>query len=174
MLDLDIQRAVTVLRGRGVARGDRVAVLARNSVHQIILQQAMMRMGAIFVPLNWRLSNKELAQLLADCTPRLLFTDREGVNGGRIIVEPMTALVAGIDAAEPAPAGPPHGATDTCIILYTSGTSGMPKGALLTPMFLLATGVNFGTLGDVDTGDTFLCDSPMFHVMASPRRSGRR
>lgn len=164
-LDADIQRAVTVLTDRGVARGDRVAVLARNCVHQIILQQALMRMGAIFVPLNWRLSEKELAQLLADCTPRLLFTDRDAFDGGGIIVETMAMLVAAIDAAEPAPVGPAHGAQDTCIILYTSGTSGTPKGALLTPMFLLTTGFNFGTLGDVDTGDTFLCDSPMFHVM---------
>ena len=63
-LDQDIQRAITVLTGAGVGTGDRVAALARNSVHQVILQQALMRIGAIFVPLNWRLSLSELTRLM--------------------------------------------------------------------------------------------------------------
>jgi fatty-acyl-CoA synthase len=75
-LDRDVQRAVAVLTRDGVTRGDRVAALARNSVHQVVLQQALMRIGAIFVPLNWRLSLPELARLLLDCTPRLLVADQ--------------------------------------------------------------------------------------------------
>ena len=54
--DVDIQRAMAVLAGEGVTKGDRVALLARNSVHQIILQQALMRLGAIFVPVTILLS----------------------------------------------------------------------------------------------------------------------
>lgn len=76
-LDTDIQRAVTVLRAEGIVKGDRVAVLARNNVRQVILQQALMRLGAIFVPLNWRLSQHELGLLLKDCTPSILYTDEE-------------------------------------------------------------------------------------------------
>ncbi|KGJ08609.1 acyl-CoA synthetase [Paracoccus versutus] len=165
-LDRDIQQAVAVLLDEGVGRGDRVAVLARNSVHQVILQQALMRLGAIFVPLNWRLTRPELGQLLADCTPAILYTDDDlpalpaGCRGAS-----FTGFAAAVDAARPAPRPAPHSGHDTCIILYTSGTSGVPKGALLTSAFLLATGVNFNVLGEVDTGAVFLCDSPMFHVI---------
>lgn len=165
-LDLDIQRAVTLLLERGVGRGDRVAALTRNSVHEIILQQALMRIGAIFVPLNWRLSLPELGRLLQDCTPRLLYSDGalpalpEGCDNVA-----MQDFITAVDAAQPSPRCAPHSGKDTCIILYTSGTSGTPKGALLTSVFLLATAVNFAILGEVDTGCVFLCDSPMFHVI---------
>lgn len=165
-LDADIQRAVQVLTAQGVTRGDRVAALARNSVHQVILQQTLMRIGAIFVPLNWRLSLPELARLVQDCTPRLIYADQdlpdlpEGCRPGT-----MRDFARAVDAAELGPPCPPHSGMDCCIILYTSGTSGTPKGAMLTSQFLLATAVNFNVLGEVDTGAVFLCDSPMFHVI---------
>ena len=162
----DIQRAVGILTARGVARSDRVAALARNSVHQIILQQALMRIGAIFVPLNWRLSLRELEKLVQDCTPRLVYADQEVPTLPKgCEAATMTDFAKEVDAAEPAPPPPPHSGMDTCIILYTSGTSGTPKGAMLTSVFLLATAMNFGVLGEVDTGGVFLCDSPMFHVI---------
>lgn len=165
-LDRDIQRAVTVLAGVGVTRGDRVAALAKNSVHQLILQQALMRLGAIFVPLNWRLSLAELARLMLDCTPRLLVADQDlPALPPDCAAITMAGFAASVDAAEPAPRCPPHSGLDCCIILYTSGTSGTPKGAMLTSQFLLATAVNFNVLGEVDTGAVFLCDSPMFHVI---------
>jgi fatty-acyl-CoA synthase len=165
-LDADIQRAVALLHHEGIGKGDRIAVLARNSVYQIILQQALMRLGAIFVPLNWRLSQQELALLLEDCTPAILYTDDE------IPVLPpgcrsysFSCFASEMSAFDPAPRCPLHSGCDTCIILYTSGTSGVPKGALLTARFLLATAVNFNVLGEVDTGCIFLCDTPMFHVI---------
>lgn len=165
-LDADIQRAVAVLLADGVGRGDRVAALARNSVYQIVLQQALMRIGAIFVPLNWRLSPMELGRLLADCAPRLLYADQElPPLPPDCRTETMAGFVEAVEAAAPAPRCPPHSGMDCCIILYTSGTSGMPKGAMLTSQFLLATAVNFNVLGEVDTGAIFLCDSPMFHVI---------
>lgn len=165
-LDTDIQRAVTVLRAEGIAKGDRVAILARNNVHQVILQQALMRLGAIFVPLNWRLSQQELGLLLKDCTPSILYTDEdipELPPGCRS--KSFREFASTVAVAEPGLRCTPHSGHDTCIILYTSGTSGVPKGALLTSQFLLATAVNFNILGEVDTGCVFLCDSPMFHVI---------
>lgn len=166
MLDTDIQRAVGVLAEEGVAPGDRVAVLAPNSVDQLILQMALLRMEAIFVPLNWRLAPGELARILDDCRPLLLVTDRatpQVAPGCRVLQ--IAALSARIGAAEPVPAGPRGKADATAIILYTSGTSGTPKGVMLSPEFLFATGVNFGFVGEVDTGCVFLCESPMFHVI---------
>jgi fatty-acyl-CoA synthase len=165
-LDYDIQRAVAVLAARSIERGDRVAALARNSVHQVILQQALMRIGAIFVPLNWRLSLSELGRLLEDCGPRLLISDQDLPDlPARCEAITMGDFAQAVDAAEPTARLPAHPGLDTCIILYTSGTSGTPKGAMLTSKFLLATAFNFNVLGEVDTGAVFLCDSPMFHVI---------
>ena len=165
-LDLDVQRAVTVLRQEGVTRGDRVAVIWHNSVYLLILQQALMRLGGIFIPLNWRLSSLELSRLLADSTPRLLYTEDSlpvlPPNCRKLCI---ANLAAAIDAAEPAPPCPPPSMNDVCMMLYTSGTSGHPKGVLITPQFLLATAVNFTALGDVCGSSVFLVDAPMFHVI---------
>lgn len=166
-LDLDIQRAVTVLRSEGIVRGARIAVLSPNSVYQIILQQAAMRLGAIFVPMNYRLSPQELAHLLNDCAPTVLISDistSDLPSGCRKIG--MTTFAGSLANAIPSPRGSAVlTANETCVILYTSGTSGTPKGAMLTSRFLLATAMNFGILGEVDAGCVFLCDSPMFHVI---------
>ncbi|KEP71150.1 acyl-CoA synthetase [Thioclava dalianensis] len=165
-LDLDIQRAITALSAQGIGPSDRVAALAHNSVYLIILQQALMRMGAILVPLNWRLSASELARLLEDCDPKLLYCDREVPplpEGCRALS--FDSFRTALATANPAARRPPGSASTPCIILYTSGTSGTPKGALLTPTFLMATAVNFSVLGEVGAGATFLCDTPMFHVI---------
>lgn len=165
-LDADIQRAVALLRHQGIGAGERIAVLARNSVYQIILQQALMRLGAIFVPLNWRLSEHELAHLLEDCTPTILYSDDRSLELPPSCRNRSFASFAfDIAAFDPAPRCLPQSSRNTCIILYTSGTSGVPKGALLTAQFLLATALNFNVLGEVDTGCIFLCDTPMFHVI---------
>ncbi|MGZ8347509.1 MAG: AMP-binding protein, partial [Allosphingosinicella sp.] len=77
-LDRRADAAVAVLRGRyGVARGDRVAAIARNHVELVVLQLACTRLGAIFVPLNWRLSETEIATAIEDCAPVLLTGDAQ-------------------------------------------------------------------------------------------------
>ncbi|WYZ46246.1 hypothetical protein EsH8_IX_000471 [Colletotrichum jinshuiense] len=165
-LNSDIQRATAVLSDQGVRPGERVATVSVNNVHQIILQQALMRLGAAHVPLNWRFARPELAKLLADCTPTILFTDVDPPElplGCRHFS--FAKFAAEVDSAEPGPrleARPSH---ETSIILYTSGTSGAPKGVMLTGQSILATTVNFSILTEVDTGSVFLCDGPMFHFM---------
>ncbi|CAH2603933.1 Long-chain-fatty-acid--CoA ligase [Rhodovastum atsumiense] len=167
-LDAAIRRTVTVLAGtHGVARGQRVAALARNSVELLLLQQATLRMGAIFVPLNWRLAAPECRRILQDCAPTLLVVDPavapDGVADCR--VETVAALAAAIAAAAPAGPLPPVPADLPCLILYTSGTSGVPKGVMLTGANLFFTAVNFGVVGQVSEASVFLCDAPMFHVI---------
>ncbi|MDT8266949.1 AMP-binding protein, partial [Roseomonas sp. DSM 102946] len=101
-LDTDIQRAISALTARDVKEGDRVATLARNSVHQVILQQALMRIGAIFVPLNWRLSSVELGRLVLDCAPRLLIADQElPPLPPDCTAETMASFAAAVDGAQP-------------------------------------------------------------------------
>jgi fatty-acyl-CoA synthase len=163
-----VQRAVTALAGLGIEPGQRVAVIARNSGDLLILQQAMMRLGAIFVPLNWRLSRPEQADILADCAPSLLVTDEDAT--GMILPRGCRAMSVigfsdGVDKAAVAPVAPLPPADAPIIILYTSGTSGRPKGVLITSRNVFATAVNFGVLGQVSQDSVFLCDTPMFHII---------
>ncbi|TPE48194.1 AMP-binding protein [Amaricoccus solimangrovi] len=166
-LDRAIDKASAALAELGLAPGERLAVLARNSADLVIAQQAAMRMGAIFTPLNWRLAPAELAPILADCAPKLLLGDGtvsvEAPEGCRAVS--LADFVAASEATAPVSRRPERKAGDPCVILYTSGTSGVSKGVILTPRTLFFTGVNFGVLGGVSHSSVFLCESPMFHVI---------
>lgn len=163
-----IQRAVATLVDFGIGPGQRVAVIARNSADLLILQQGAMRSGAMFVPINWRLSRPEQADILADCAPSLLVTDEDA--GNMVLPRRCTAISVAefrnaVDKAAAAPVSPLPSADTPVIILYTSGTSGRPKGVLITGRNVFATAVNFGVLGQVAHDSIFLCDTPMFHVI---------
>ncbi|KAL8369827.1 hypothetical protein RB595_000257 [Gaeumannomyces hyphopodioides] len=186
-LDGDVSTAAAHLAGEGVRAGDRVAVLAPNSVYLVILQHALMRLGAIFVPLNWRLSLPELARLLADCLPAILYTHSSHGGGGTGTpssgLTTETAPPPGgcrhldwtqtfVDPIRGARKSPPEPITPRAVsadamatILYTSGTSGKPKGVVLTRRNMAATGLNFSALGAVEETSMLLCDAPMFHVI---------
>jgi fatty-acyl-CoA synthase len=149
-----------------VETGSRVAALSHNSIELILLQLACARAEAILAPLNWRLSTAELRVLLEDCAPALLFGDDRLAAMGGIDLPILTpeALAARLEQAEPAPEEPGNAALPS-LMLYTSGTSGKPKGVLLTEANLFATAVNFAVLGEVSASSAFLVDSPMFHVI---------
>jgi fatty-acyl-CoA synthase len=171
-LDHDIQRIVALLTSEGVLPGDRVAVIAANSVYLLMLSQALLRIGAIFVPLNWRLSIPELEQLLDDCTPRLLYYDSNDMPSlpAGSVGRRMQDLPTDMQRVTPILTERPRTtrtARDPCMMLYTSGTSGKPKGVILTSAGLLASAINFSVLGEVDSSCVFLCDSPMFHVIGA-------
>ncbi|BCG72243.1 4-coumarate--CoA ligase [Mesorhizobium sp. 113-1-2] len=167
-LDEAIQRAVGVLEtGYGVKPGQRIATLARNSADLLILQQAAMRLGAIFVPVNWRLASAEQQAILEDCGPALLLHDTApdiALPEGCIPIE-VSAFARAVEAQAPAPRCPLPAGDAPSIILYTSGTSGRPKGVIVTERNAFATAVNFGVLGRVGNASIFLCDAPMFHVI---------
>ncbi|WP_407660544.1 AMP-binding protein [Mesorhizobium huakuii] len=167
-LDEAVQRAVRVLEtGHGVKPGQRIATLARNSADLLILQQAAMRLGAIFVPVNWRLAGAEQQAILADCDPALLLHDAapQAALPERCIPVDVAAFAAAVEAEAPAPRRPLPADDAPSIILYTSGTSGRPKGVIITERNAFATAVNFGVLGRVGNASIFLCDAPMFHVI---------
>ncbi|TPL85982.1 AMP-binding protein [Mesorhizobium sp. B2-3-12] len=167
-LDEAIQRAVGVLETAwDVEQGQRIATLARNSADLLILQQAAMRLGAIFVPLNWRLAGAERRAILADCGPALLLHDAAlglAPTDGCMSVD-IAAFARAVEAQAPAPRRVLPASDAPSIILYTSGTSGQPKGVVVTESNALATAVNFGVLGRVGNASVFLCDAPMFHVI---------
>ncbi|MGD2134287.1 MAG: AMP-binding protein, partial [Maricaulaceae bacterium] len=162
-LDRATARCAGALAARGVGVGDRVASLAKNRVGLAMLHLACARLGAIYVPLNWRLSPAEIAALVEDCDPRLICgdaaLDAAGLNGIG-----LDALEDEVEHAAPHPLAPTEPDRPS-LILYTSGTSGRPKGVLLSERNLTETAINFSMLGEVTHDSRFLCDAPMFHVI---------
>jgi fatty-acyl-CoA synthase len=149
----------------GPASGTRVATLAKNCAEMLILQLACARAGAVFVPYNWRLAIPEIAELIADARPELIFHDSEfsTATGSvrRMLMGDMTAL--GTEGARP-PGNARRGFDDPMTLLYTSGTSGRPKGVIVTEANAFWGSINFVHGNGVTTGSVFLCDMPMFHT----------
>ncbi len=162
-LDHFVATCVSVLTTRGTGQADRIACLSRNCAEMVVLHHACARLGAIFVPLNWRLSAAELEFLLDDCRPSLLYGDTQVEELG-FEYESVASLSA--ECAQANPAKDSWVDPDLpSLILFTSGTTGRPKGALLSERNLTETAINFTLLGNVNTDSTFLCDAPMFHVI---------
>ncbi len=161
--DQCIARCVTALQTSEIAAGDRVAALSKNRAELITLHLACARMGAIFVPLNWRLSPAEISHLIDDCMPTLLMGDSMAGSVG-VDYQPIEELFERCDSCEPA--FPPAVSADLpSLILYTSGTTGKPKGVMLSERNITETAINFSILGDVESQSGFLCESPMFHIV---------
>ena len=147
-------------------RGVRVATLAKNCAEMVILHLAAARGGAIFVPLNWRLAAKEIEALVEDAQPALLLHDPDRVppaGAGRNM--PITEL---LQVADDGWDGcPPHVQREfeeTSLILYTSGTSGKPKGVMLSESNLFWGALNFIYGYQLDRSSVALCDMPLFHT----------
>jgi hypothetical protein len=124
-LDRYAAACTALLLERGFVEGDRLACLSRNRADVIVLQLAYARLGAIFVPLNWRLSDAELRDLIADCEPRLLFSDDKKRELGLPAVD-IVGLSALSEGQEPC--WPEQCSADMpSLMLYTSGTPGQQR-----------------------------------------------
>ena len=162
-LDQAIGQCASVLRKRGLKPGDRVAGLAKNSDLLPILHHACARIGALYVPFNWRLAEREILDLIEDAGPTAIFTDNCLSVAGMVAIslDQLADEISGADVLEDILIDPHQ----PSLILYTSGTSGRPKGAVLTEHNLRESAINFSLLGSVTRDSVFLCDAPMFHVI---------
>lgn len=174
--DRRADQLAAALAARGVAAGDRVALLALNEVEYLEIQVAAQRLGAILVPLNYRLAVPELAFIVADAGARLLIhgptqaaaaaelglpTLHLGDDG---VGDPYEAALAA--HPDPERRGPLDAEAAACI-LYTSGTTGRPKGAVLSNLALYARAAAHGVELPIAPGDVFVQTLPMFHIASN-------
>jgi fatty-acyl-CoA synthase len=161
--------AATLAATYHVGAGDRVAILAANAPEYLDAFFACMLLGAILVPLNWRLTPRELATILTDCGPSLIIHDDAHATMTRDLGVPQTLAFANFPGTQPDLAGQAHPFVSTdgeeiALILYTSGTTGIPKGAMLSHRMItwnaINTQVSWG-LRDNDITPTF---APFFHA----------
>jgi fatty-acyl-CoA synthase len=161
--DLTVARYAASLRRHGIAEGDRVAVLSKNRADLAFIHLSCARIGAIYVPLNWRLAPAELRKLIEDAEPRILLGDAM-LAQAQLAGTSLDDFASTAEGTEPF-LFPPVDPDAISLILYTSGTSGRPKGVLLSERNIWETALNFSTLGCVTHESAVLCDSPMFHII---------
>lgn len=169
-------RADIVARGLAqlsVRRGDRVVLLMENGVEILDLLFACGRLGAIMVPLNWRLAPREIGELIRDAEPSLIVASPEYVDLARMAAPGVPLVAISGDgrpacsdlssSKEPVPRADIR-MNDPWLILYTGGTTGLPKGAILTHGSILWNAINTTVswgLSEADVGPSF---TPMFHT----------
>ena len=173
-LDERVTRLAHALRGFGITSGDRVATCCVNCSEFIEVLFATARIGAMLVPLNWRLAPRELEYQLADSGARALFFAPEQ---RQLVGELRTAIVADrlvgfgpgyetllqASIATPIPETEQARFTDPHLILYTAGTTGRPKGAMLTHANTFWNSVNMTSPVGITPFDSTITTLPMFH-----------
>lgn len=161
------ERTYRLASALGVGRGERVAFLGVNQPAMVETFFAAGLVGAVFVPLNARLARPELRFILEDAQASVLVLgeeqDGEGLPGRHVRAAEYEALLA---SGSPEPIDEPVRPDDVCLIMYTSGTTGRPKGAMLTHANL--TWNTFNLLVDVPLAhdEVTLVSAPLFHIAA--------
>ncbi|MFJ1757843.1 long-chain fatty acid--CoA ligase [Kitasatospora sp. NPDC088134] len=162
-------RLAHALRTAGVRRGDRIAHLGPN--HPAFLETlfAAGLLGALFVPLNTRLARPEIAHQLDDCGAKALVhapacAPLVPPGAVPVTVETGEAYESWLAGADSTPIDEPVGLDDTCLIMYTSGTTGRPKGALLTHGNLTWNAYNVLVDTDLLADEVALVSAPLFHT----------
>jgi fatty-acyl-CoA synthase len=168
-----VQKLASAFLGLGVKRGDRVMALARNSTDIYDMMFACWRIGAAFMPINWRLAPPELAEIRADGEPALLVVDEEfadniDARSMRILLrrpgDSASDFERAIDRAAPHAAFAPQALDDMNMLLYTSGTTGRPKGVIGTWRMTLAMLLQSAVTARLGPGCVTLTAAPLFHT----------
>lgn len=158
----------------GVAPGDRVVVQAQKSVGMVALYIATVRAGAVFLPLNTAYTQEEVDYFVSDAAPRVIVCDAaksaviEGVAGGATVLtlnaDNSGALTEGLADYPATFDSVPRGPDDLAALLYTSGTTGRSKGAMMTHDNLLSNARALCDLWQITSDDTLIHALPIFHT----------
>jgi fatty-acyl-CoA synthase len=174
--DTRISRLATHLRDQlKVVRGDRVAVLALNTTDTLEVQFACFRIGAVFLPLNTRLTVPELHYIVGDAAPKVMIHDADlaevaltvaklcGVSSA-LLLGPGGSYESAIAASKPLDRAETVTLDDISTIMYTSGTTGQPKGAIITHGMTFWNCVNLGGPAFISPSSVLLTVLPLFHT----------
>jgi acyl-CoA synthetase (AMP-forming)/AMP-acid ligase II len=176
------ERLAAGLARAGIRPGDRVGVLSQNNLEFVDLYGAIARLGAILVPINWRLSAEEVAYVIADAAPKIMIADAAnqplllqtahpnsptverwhgiGANSGPFA--PYADLLGG---AEQSPTAAPHSdANAGLVMIHTAAVGGRPRGALLSHANLIAASAQLLHYWSLTPDDVNLGVLPLFHV----------
>lgn len=165
-----IQRRVRSLESLGINHGDRVAWYGLNHPEVFTLLFACARLGAVLVPLNWRLAESEVAEVVANCEPKLVFCESSFESKATKL--PYTTVInvdsekadeqsiAELTMEACGPASP----DDPLLIVYTSGSTGQPKGVVLTQQAVVCNAAMSVEAHQMTADDTALVMLPLFHV----------
>ncbi|MBM6545370.1 long-chain fatty acid--CoA ligase [Janibacter sp. YIM B02568] len=190
-LDEKAARLATDLVRSGVGEGDRVAYLGLNSPSFLVTMYAAFRVGALFVPINFRLAGPELERVLAASGADAIVAEEghraevDSVKAGSAIRrsllvddDPAVPVADGAEtgdwerwsavlaASEPMSAHVRRDYDDPAILMFTSGTTGHPKGVILTHGNIFWNSVNVDSMVDTRRGDVTHCAAPIFHIGA--------
>jgi len=176
-----VRKLAAGLQQMGVGTGDRVALLFPNCIEFALAYFATLSLGAVVVPLNNRLAPGEFSYILNDCGPKILivgppfwetyqaFKDRleaveQIVYAGDEVLEGATAWTNLLGSERRASGQPDLNLASPACIMYTSGTTGLPKGAIMSHGNIAANARNCGAHLDYKESDTTLIAIPLFHV----------
>jgi long-chain acyl-CoA synthetase len=172
-LDERSARLATLLAEKGIQPGDRVGVMLPNVLEFPVAYYGVLRAGGVVVPMNVLLKRREIAFYLEDSGTKLLLAwhdfateAREGAadEGAELVEVEPASFAALLAEREPAPGLVETAEDDTAVILYTSGTTGKPKGAELTHANLARNAdVSSRTTCEIAAGDVVFGGLPLFH-----------
>lgn len=167
----------------GIKFGDRVGVVSPNRVETLILFFSLQRLGAILVPINFRLTGSEIQHIIQDSDPKIVFYDSDSptlnINSNlkttsetELSLIPFTKLSEILNSKSNSNSEYPlqlnsefHSKfDDPCMILYTSGTTGFPKGAVLTHKMLFWNAINTTLSLNITQEDVTINFAPLFHT----------
>lgn len=163
----------------GVKKGDRLAILSNNSPEYVFVLGAAARIGALVVPINWRLKHEEIENILSDATPRALFVDAENFPAALPLAATCGSIerryvigeaASGFDAlasllsgpGSPPDAGP--GLEDPFVVIYTAAVQGKPRGAVLSHRNILFSSLQYICSLGLTRADIHVGTLPLFHI----------
>ena len=176
-----VNKAANVLLSFGLKKGAHVAILGMNSIEYLELCHATAKTGIIFGTINWRLAPDEIFYIVQDAGNKILFVEAEFQNlvskfqdklkdvkiivyGGKITLQNALSYNDLVDSANDEEPEVEVNGEDEAIIMYTSGTTGLPKGAVLTHTNVVWDMISALTYITPQQYDCYLCSMPMNHV----------
>ncbi|MEK2643921.1 acyl-CoA synthetase [Bdellovibrio sp. BCCA] len=174
LFDLANRGAHLLHKEFGICKGDRVAVLATNELEYVFLFFALQRLGAIMVPVNFRLTQREVDHIMTDSSPKLILFQEpyreivenlpKSVNPAKLLLQGENSFATKLETTEASEYKFNVQETDPVMILYTSGTTGSPKGAILTYKMLFWNSINTTFRLNISQSDCTVIFLPFFHT----------